>query len=244
MESAEYERMHDLELHHWWFQGRRRILVDCLRQAVRAIRESRLILDYGCGTGGNTPAFAEFGTVIAIEPEAAAVRLAQGRGAAKCCRGSGTTLPFREGTFDVVVASDVLEHIETDERAVAEIARVLKPRGVAIVSVPAHPWLYSEHDKALQHFRRYRRPELRDLLQRNGLRIRRLSYWNLLLFPPICLRRLTRRIHGPVGARSDTRPAHPLLNNALTSLLRIEATVLRHASLPWGVSLLAIGQRL
>jgi SAM-dependent methyltransferase len=236
--------MYDLELHHWWFQGRRRILVDCLRQAVGSFRDSRLILDYGCGTGGNTPAFAEFGTVVAIEPEASAVRLAQRRGAAKCCRGSGTTLPFGDGVFDAVVASDVLEHIETDDRAVAEIARVLKPRGVAIVSVPAHPWLYSEHDKALQHFRRYRRPELRDLLQRNGLSIRRLSYWNLLLFPPICVRRLTRRIYAPLGARSDTRPAPTLLNHGLASLLRVEAAVLRRASLPWGVSLLAIGQRL
>jgi len=243
MQAAEYERMHDLELHHWWFRSRRRILVDCLQSIASGRPASQLILDYGCGTGGNTPALAEFGTVIAMEPEPSAIRLAQKRGTAKCCRGIGTMVPFGAAVFDVVVASDVLEHIERDAEAVREIARVVRPGGVAIVTVPAHPWLYSEHDEALEHFRRYRKDELRDLLERNGLRVRRLSYWNMLLFPPICVHRMTHRLRKSRRVRSDTRPSLSLVNSVLSSLLGVEAAVLRRGTLPWGTSLLALAQR-
>jgi SAM-dependent methyltransferase len=238
----EYEIMHALELRHWWFRGRRRVLVDLLRKAAGATGDSLRILDYGCGTGGNTSSYASLGPVVGIEPDAPAVRLAQARGGAQYCRSSGTQLPFRQGAFDAVVASDVLEHIEDDLAAVSEIARVLRPGGAAIISVPAHQWLFSEHDAALHHFRRYSRAVLRDLLERGGLRIRRLSYWNAALFPAICLHRLLvkHRGHEP---RSDTTSSPWLINEALAALLALEAAILRRAPLPWGVSLVGVAER-
>lgn len=235
--------MHALELRHWWFRGRRRVLIDLLRTASAPGGGLLRILDYGCGTGGNTSAYASLGPVVGIEPDAPAVRLAQARGGAQYCRSSGTQLPFRPGVFDAVVASDVLEHIEDDFAAVSEIARVLRPGGAAIVSVPAHQWLFSEHDTALHHFRRYSKTALRDLLERTGLRIRRLSYWNATLFPAICLHRLLvkpRRGHEP---RSDTSSSPWLINEVLVALLAVEAAILRHAPLPWGVSLVAVAER-
>jgi SAM-dependent methyltransferase len=236
--------MHAQELHHWWFRGRRRVLVDLLKGVTGSAPRPLRILDYGCGTGGNTSAYAPLGAVVGIEPDAAAVRLARERGEAQYCRSSGTNLPFRAAVFDVVVASDVLEHIEDDLEAVSEIARVLRPGGAAIISVPAHQWLFSEHDAALHHFRRYSKAALRDVLGRSGFRIRRLSYWNAALFPAICLHRLLSRPGSRHEPRSDTTSSPWLINEALAALLEVEAAVLRHAPLPWGVSLVAVAERM
>lgn len=243
MRQDEYQIMHAQELRHWWFRGRRRVLVDLLGGVAGPRAGSLRILDYGCGTGGNTAEYASLGAVVGIEPDAAAVRLARERGGAEYCRGSGTLLPFRSGAFDAVVASDVLEHIEGDLAAVSEIARVLRPGGAAIISVPAHQWLFSEHDEALHHFRRYSKAALRDVLERGGLRIRRLSYWNAVLFPAICLHRLLIRPRPSHDLRSDTHTSSWIINEALAALLVAEAAVLRYAPLPWGLSLVAVAER-
>jgi SAM-dependent methyltransferase len=243
VQPHEYEVMHAQELSHWWFRGRRRVLVNLLRGVAGPRAGSLRILDYGCGTGGNSSAYASLGEVFGIEPDAGAVRLAQERGGARYCRASGTELPLRRAVFDAVVASDVLEHIQDDSAAVGEIARVLRPGGTAVVSVPAHQWLFSEHDAALHHFRRYSKAALRRVLEGGGLRIRRISYWNAALFPAICLHRLVARRSGVQGPRSDTTSAPWLVNEALTAVLAAEAVILRHASLPWGVSLIAVADR-
>jgi len=244
MLPAEYDAMYRVELRHWWFRGRRRVLADLLTEVAGPRAGSIRILDYGCGTGGNTSAYASLGAVVGIEPDAGAVALARQHAGAQYVRASGTHLPFRPGCFDAVVASDVLEHIQDDRAAVSEIARVLRPGGAAVISVPAHPWLFSEHDAALHHFRRYTKIALRNVLERGGLRIRRLSYWNAALFPAISLHRLLARPrragHGP---RSDTRSTPWLINEGLAGLLRVEAAILRHASLPWGVSLVGVAER-
>ena len=239
----EYEVMHALELTHWWFRGRRRVLLDLLRNATALTPGLPRILDYGCGTGGNTSFYAAVGPVVGIELDAAAIRLAHARGAAQYCRSHGTQLPFPDGVFDAVVASDVLEHIEDDMAAAAEIARVMRPGSVAIISVPAHQWLFSEHDTALRHCRRYSKAAIRQVLEGNGLRIRRLTYWNAALFPLICLRRLIANRRPEYRATSDLGPTPVLINEALAGLLAIEAAILRYASLPWGVSLIALAKR-
>lgn len=240
---SEYEAMHAQELHHWWFRGRRRVLVDLLRQVASAHAGSLRILDYGSGTGGNASAYSSLGSVVGVEPDATAVRLASVRGGVRYCRASGTRLPFRTDTFDAVVASDVLEHIEDDRAAILEIARVLRPGGTAIISVPAHPWLYSEHDAALHHVRRYSKTALRQLLGHAGLRIRRLTYWNAALFPVVCIHRLLSKGHRTNQPRSDTVPTPRLVNEALAALLAVESAIVRHVPLPWGVSLVGLAER-
>jgi SAM-dependent methyltransferase len=242
---AEYDAMHLVEMRHWWFRGRRRVLMDLLKDVAGSRSGSIRILDYGCGTGGNTPSYASLGSVVGIEPDGAAIRLAGRRAGARYARASGTQLPFRAGVFDTVVASDVLEHIDDDLAAVSEIARVLTPGGAVVFSVPAHPWLFSEHDAALHHFRRYTKAGLRGVLERGGLKIRRLTYWNTALFPAVALHRLLgRRRPGGIPPRSDTRPTFRPVNEALAGLLRLEAAILHHASLPWGVSLVGVAARL
>jgi SAM-dependent methyltransferase len=240
---AEYEAMHSLELSHWWFRGRRRVLVDLILEVAGSRAGSLRILDYGCGTGGNSSAYASLGTVVGIEPDAAAIRLANQRGSGQYCRASGTQLPLPPGMFDVVVASDVLEHIEDHSAAVGEISRVLRPGGCTVISVPAHQWLFSEHDAALHHFRRYSKRTLRSLLEQGGLRVRRLSYWDATLFPALCLHRILSKRGRFDAPRSDTSSVPWFLNETLVALLAAEAAFLRRAPLPWGSSLLGIAER-
>src|SRR5918995_286782 len=228
--------MHQVELRHWWFRGRRRLLTGLLGKVGQARNESLRILDYGCGTAGNTTSYASYGTVIGIEPDAFAVRVAHARGGAFYCRAGGLQLPFRASTFDVVMASDVLEHIEDDFAAVAEVARVLRPGGSAIVSVPAHQWLFSYHDRALHHFRRYSKTGLRNLFTSGGLRVRQISYWNTALYPLLCFYRLLQQKRHPALPYSDTRLPPRLVNECLAALLTGEAALLRHVTLPWGLS--------
>jgi SAM-dependent methyltransferase len=243
MQRDEYQLLYSHELRHWWFRGRRRVLTDFLREETSSLPAEIRILDFGCGTGGNSPSYASYGSVFGLEPDLQAVQLASSRGAGRFVRGSGTELPFRSEKFDVVVASDVLEHIGNDRGAVEEIARVLRPGGAFIFSVPAHPWLFGPHDEALLHQRRYVRHGLRILLENAGLRVLRLSYWNSTLFPLLCLRRLLGRWGFGRQLHSDTHtPPHPV-NELLAGMLMVEAAVLRHARLPWGLSLVGVARR-
>jgi hypothetical protein len=120
---------------------------------------------------------------------------------------------------------------------------VLRPGGAAIITVPAHQWLFSEHDAALHHFRRYSRSALRNLLERNGMMILRLSYWNAALFPVVCVHRLMGKRRRTVQPQSDTVSPPRLLNEALAALLTGESSLVSRIALPWGVSLVAVAER-
>jgi SAM-dependent methyltransferase len=240
--SHEYQVMHELELQHWWFRGRRQVLVDLLRRHLSLGSRPRL-LDLGCGTGGNIGALAGLGEVIGIEPDPSAVTLARSRGGAAFLRANGTALPFASESFDAVVASDVLEHIAEDSSAVREISRILRRGGLLVFSVPAHPWLFTHHDAALLHHRRYTRQSIQRVIRGGGLTIGWLSYWNTLLFPLVCAYRMVAKLRADTGVQSDPRPTPALLNEMLTGLLQVEAWILRHTRLPWGVSLVGVARR-
>jgi hypothetical protein len=118
---------------------------------------------------------------------------------------------------------------------------VVRPGGSIIVSVPAHQWLFSEHDTALHHFRRYNKAGLRRVFANVGIRLRWMSYWNTTLFPVACLQRLLQQRRAGLP-RSDVRPAPRLINEVLARLLAGEAELLRHVTLPWGLSLVAVAE--
>jgi len=240
--ADEYQIMHELEMAHWWFRGRRQVLIDLLMRHLPLASRPRL-LDLGCGTGGNVGALARLGEVIGIEPDPSAVALARTRGGAVFCRASGTALPFAGGSFDGVIAADVLEHIAEDTSALAEISRVLRPGGLLVFSVPAHPWLFTHHDAALLHYRRYTRHSIQRLIRSGDLTIRWLSYWNALLFPIVCAYRMVDKLRADTRVQSDPRPLPVFLNETLTGVLHLEASMLRYIRLPWGVSLVGVATR-
>jgi len=255
VELHEYEVMYRAESRHWWFQGSRRVLLSLLRRygpEPRAAGVPLRLLDMGCGTGitldrlSRSAALDSYG----VDLEGAALSFCQARGLTRLARASVTALPFADATFDAVTALDVVEHVEDDVRALSEAARVLRPGGVAFVTVPAHSWLWSDHDRALHHQRRYGRAQLDERLRAAGLVPERLSFYNTALFPVVALVRLAQRLRRFVRApervavpRSDVRVPPAAANVALRELFAAEGAWLARADLPFGVSLVAVARR-
>ncbi|MGD9496259.1 MAG: class I SAM-dependent methyltransferase [Armatimonadota bacterium] len=239
MRLAQLQEMYELEDSYWWFIGRRRIVRRLIERYGPRHRPLR-ILDAGCGTGGTLVALEGLGELWGCDISPEALEMCRSRREWELCCCSVQRLGFAAESFDVVVSADVLEHVEDDEGAVREMARVLRPGGLLVAAVPAHMWLWSEHDEALHHLRRYHRRRLRDLLQGAGLEIRKLTEAVMLALPAVLvyrgLRRLTRRREGP--RTSLVRLPAPL-NCLLVRLLDIENALIALGSLPLGTSLVA-----
>ena len=223
---------------HWWFKARRQLIAKVIRSLKLAPQAQ--LLEAGCGTGGNLAMLSQFGLLHAFEPETEALSIAVQRGAYKILHGSlPLDIPFSWESFDLVVALDVLEHVEDDAAALASLRHYLKPGGRLLITVPAHPWLWSEHDARHHHHRRYTRQELRERLEGAGFAIRRLGYFNTVLFPLIAGVRLLQRVHGKQGAADDAMPSG-WVNRILYGLFMIESLWIGRCGAPMGVSLLAV----
>lgn len=241
MQRKELEEMSAVETDHWWFTGKRlfmrRLLGDHLRGNGRRLR----ILDVGCGTGANAVELSSYGAVVACDRSMDALGMAAGRGVRRLCAASAPDLPFAAGTFDVVTAFDILEHVEDDAGFLRDLERVLAPGGALAIHVPAWPSLWSRHDEILEHQRRYTYRGLRALLGGSGLRIEHLGWASCAIFVPTAAVRWTRRLTGGGGQESPDLGAVPRpLNSALRAVYRAEAELAATIGLPFGVSLAAI----
>ncbi len=238
MELAEYRRMHALEARHWWFRAKRRMVYALLR--AWAPRGGR-VLDVGCGTGMTLLELPSAYRGLGLDPAAAALELCRGRGLARLARGSATELPFAEASVDAALALDIVEHIEDDRLALAEIARVLRPAGVGVITVPAFPFLWSAHDEALHHKRRYTRASLERALAAAGLAVRAGGFGQATIFPAAACLRLGRRWLGGGGnGGSDVRPAPAWLDAIAYRLIAWEVPFVRRGWLPLGLSLVYV----
>lgn len=247
MNAAELDKMFEVEDTYWWFVARRRLVRDLLRRYLPPHGEDKLtLLDVGCGTGATLHTLSEFGHVIGLDRSLHALRYCQQRGQRLLARADATHLPIPTGSVTAVTALDLLEHIEDDRAAAAELARVLRPGGVLVVTVPACPLLWSEHDEALDHLRRYRAAQLRRVLEGAGLHLERLSPLIASLLLPIGALRLAQRLL----PREKTRPQTALIipprwiNSLLTRLLLLENHWLLRGNLPVGVSLFAVARKM
>jgi len=237
MERSVYDEMAALDQRHWWYRGRREVL-DALIQRLGLPADAR-ILEVGCGTGHNLEMLSRFGSVDAIEVDAAARKMAEQRLGRTVMQ---APLPALEGvaerTYDLVAAFDVIEHIEDDHAAVASIARRLAPGGRFVLTVPAHQWMWSAHDSVNHHHRRYSRRGLRRLIEGSPLKLDRIGYFNSLLFPLAVGQRLAAKL-----ARTDssdvTMPA-AALNQALERVFAFERRLVGRVPLPPGLSLFAV----
>ena len=232
------------EARHFWFRGFRAFVGPLIRIAT-AGRTVPLILDCGCGTGANVEWLAAFGRSCGFDVSEAGLRIGLEAGRRRLLRASVTAAPFPCCTFDVITSFDVLYSLEDDaeRRAIAEMFRMLKPGGCAIVNVAAMPLLRGDHSVVSQEVRRYTRRELRGRLEAGGFTVERITYTNATLFAPMAVVRYLQRRR---GLRDDAReiavPAAPL-NAALTSALRLEAAWIRHFDMPFGSSLLCLARK-
>ncbi len=225
MKADEILQLTAVEDRHWWYQERRAVLDRMLRR----LAAPGVALDIGAAGGGNTRVLRAHGwQALAVDYSAAAVGIARARGIS-AVRADARDLPVSSDACDLVTAFDVLEHIDEDYLVTAEFARVLRPGGTALISVPCDMALWSAHDEACGHVRRYSRGGLADVVQKAGLTIDRMWSWNVLLRPVVARRR--RSLTG-----SDLDDVPRLVNGALTAIIVAER-YLPTKSLP-GVSLM------
>ena len=210
MEGTEVRKLAALEARHWWYQERRHLLA----QAIRGLEPGRAI-DIGAAGGGNTMVLQQAGwRATALEYSADGAEVAHERGL-PVLRSDATSLPLAGDSVDLVVAFDILEHLEDDDAAVREVHRVLRPTGTYLIAVPADPRLWSAHDEAVDHVRRYTRTELLALLDRGGFEVDDVRSWNVLLRPVVALRRRA-------STGSDLDDLHPAVNAALRGIIVAE----------------------
>ncbi|MBV9355972.1 MAG: class I SAM-dependent methyltransferase [Chloroflexi bacterium] len=238
------------EQRHWWYAGMRRAALAVLDRALDGQMPVDL-LDAGCGTGGTTVALERFGRVTGVDIAEAALSCANQRELrGQLARASIQELPFPSAGFDVVTSFEVLYHLGVmdDRRALAELHRVLRPRGLLLLRVPAHDWLRGKHDRLVHTRHRYGRGELRDKLGAAGFHVEQLSWANTLLFPPAVGKRVLERLQPgahdtAANAEPDLWLPPPLLNALLENLVAFEAVTLpRRLPAPFGLSLIALAR--
>lgn len=242
MEATVYAVEAEVEQTHWWFVNRRRLFgAELKRAGVSAAARS---LDVGTGTGANLRLLQELGyrDVTGLDASDEAIRHCAEKGLPPVRRGDIGALPFADAGFDLVMATDVIEHVDDDGQALRELRRVLSPDGAVLLTVPAFQSLWGLQDRVSMHKRRYRLRPLLDLLRRNGLAPQRAYYFNYLLFVPIWLaRRMIDLLR--LELRSEDELNSPLVNRLLSWIFAFDVATAGIIHPPFGVSILVVARR-
>lgn len=262
MDASLYDELHRVEQTHWWFRARRHIVwslvwryVRCEDRGTRSENNSldshsslltpRLrICELGCGTGGNLTSVADEHDVIGVECSPQALAYARQKLGDRVRYGrlpDEVNLPPQ--SFDVVLMTDVLEHIEDDAASARSALGLLKPGGIVVATVPAYQWLYSPRDAHHHHFRRYGKARFASLWKDSASQTLLLSHYNTLLFPPAAIVRMASKVAPTRGEKGDVSIPPRLLNNRLAQLMACEANLLGRLPLPFGLSLVAVVQK-
>lgn len=241
MRTSEFNAMLAHDEHHWWYRGRRRILRATLDRLALSPRAR--LLDAGCGSGRTLDELAAYGTASGVDLNPEAVRWARARGH-DVRQGRIECLPFADDTFDCVTCLDVVEHTPDDRVSLQELRRVTRRGGMIVLTVPAHPALWSAHDEVNLHYRRYTRPALRALAAGTALELVSETYFNGLLLPPAAAVRWAQRLRPHAAGRSDLERTPAVLDRCLEQPLALEARLIaRGRRVPAGLSLLAVLRR-
>ncbi|WP_445191361.1 class I SAM-dependent methyltransferase [Sphingomonas sp. Tas61C01] len=240
MDRIVYDRMAAHDSTHWWYRARRDILADYLTRYAALPADAR-ILEIGCGTGHNLPMLAGFGSVEAIEIDPAARDIASARLGRPVGDAPLPALPgIERGAYDLIAVLDVVEHIEDDVAALAAMRDCLKPGGKILIAVPAHQWMWSAHDTVNHHHRRYSKKTLAAAIAAAGLRPRKLTYFNSLLFPLAAAARVAGRMTGRDDS-DDSPPAKPL-NALFETIFRLERHAIGRVPMTPGVSIVTLAE--
>ncbi len=257
MEEQFANQYEDFERWHWWFRGRRQILASVLqrefaRQRAAGLTPRRLV-SIGCGPAAGldwlVPLLGREGLVIGIDADPSGALRGRPESAVlpdgvAFAYGRAETAPLRSGSCDAVLLLDVIEHMDDDAGGLAEAARLVRPGGFLLVTVPAFQSLWGNQDIASHHKRRYNAGSLTRAFERAGLPLGWLSYFNTALFPAVAAvrwgRLLLGRGHGQVSDFDQGKPG--LVNDGLAHLFAAERHLLGKLRLPFGVSLIAMAR--
>jgi SAM-dependent methyltransferase len=241
MERGIYDHMASHAATHWWYVARRQVLADVIRRHVALPPQPRL-LEIGCGTGHNLAMLGQFGAVDAVELDDEARALASTALGRPVAAGRLPDLPpLPAEHYDLIALLDVLEHVPDDRAALAAIAQRLAPGGTLLVTVPQHQWMWSGHDVANHHVRRYAKGQLASIVAASGLQLKLLTSFNSLLFPLAVAQRLAAKVSGREGRQDDDLA--PPVNALFRAVFSLERYMVGRMPMPPGLSLLALAFR-
>lgn len=241
MDVGTYEIEAAYEETHWWFVGRRSLFLAEIGR-LKLAKDAR-ILDVGSSTGTNLRMLRDAGytNVLGLDSSEESIRWTKAKGLPEVVKGDVCDLPFDSGSFDLVLATDVLEHVDQDGQAVAEIARILKPGGHVLITVPTFTMLWGLQDIVAHHKRRYRMPQLLQLTEHTCLQPIRSYYFNFALFLPILLARRLIKLMKP-QLKSETEVNSPFLNRLLGLIFNVDIAIAPYLKPPFGVSALVMAR--
>ncbi len=242
MDLAETRQLFEQEKTHWWYRSRKELVGHFLARHYAGRTDLR-ILDLACACGMNAHYFGHYGRVVGIDLSWDSLRFCIANGLSSVVRADAEVLPVRDASVEAVLALDCLEHFPEDGRALDEIRRVLAPGGRAFVNVPAYPALWSSHDEAFHHVRRYSRSGLLDQLRQRGFLVERETFWSMTLLPGAYLVRKLGFLRGSrARGHSDFFLGIPSwVEKCLYCVERIEIDLIERGwTLPMGVNLFCV----
>lgn len=246
MKKSEIQKMAEFESFYWWHIGRQKIIEKLLWKYLKKGDQNK-ILDVGCGTGANFKVLSKFGDVEGVDNKKEALDFCQSKGFKNVFLDNARHLNFQDESFNLLTAFDLLEHLEDDEKALSEFHRVLKKDGFLFILVPACPFLWSEHDEALGHQRRYSKSELEKKLKKVGFKIIKKSYAIFFLFLPILIYRLFRKSYQKFRKNKEPKNSYVILpflfNSLFIKILYLESYLLSLLNLPFGSSLVFLAKK-
>jgi SAM-dependent methyltransferase len=245
MEESYSTKYHGLEENHWWFIGRRDIIYKLIKDYQRDIE----ILEIGCSGGPLIRFLKEHGfrRLQGIDIDKKAIEICKQKGITDVSVADAKKTGFKDQQFTIIIASDILEHIRDEDKALLEWHRILKPSGKLFIFAPAYDFLWSRHDEVNHHYRRYSKSKLIKTLGKNGFKTERVSYWNSSLFLPVCLFRLFHRFlsNNKRGSVEQLCKINTFMNKTLGYILRFENKLLSgRINFPLGVSIFAISRKI
>lgn len=240
MKKEEYEVLFNIEDNYWWYVGLRELVLSFV-DGLNKKKENLRILDAGCGTGKILESCKNH-DIYGIDFSEEAIKYCRLRKADKIVRGSICSLPFKEGSFDLVISLDVLYHknIEDDMKTLKELYHVMNKDGILLLNLPAYNFLRSRHDQAIHTRHRYTVEELKQKVEKAGFKMEKITYRNAILFPIAVAKRILEKIffmHSD-KVESDLKPLPRFLNNFLAYLLFLENKLIRFGFIfPFGLSI-------
>lgn len=243
MEENFEKKYHDVETNHWWFKSRRKYLIDLLKN----IPKNSKILDIGCSSGIFLKDLENIGfhpdNLFGIDISEKAILNSKKNGLLNTFVMDAQNITLSQ-KFDIIIASDCLEHLENDEKALSNWNTLLNKNGKMYVFVPAFMNLWSYHDEVNMHFRRYTKNNLRSKMKNENLEIVKSSYWNFFLFVPVYFfRKISSLFNKHKSGESDIRIGNSLINKLLLQLIIFENKLLKRINFPFGVSAFCIAKK-
>lgn len=246
MDKSAYRTYYKLEKSHFWRIAKRELIIDHVAQLLSQKEESKRcrILDIGGSCSLISRNLSRFGVVVSVEPDVSTVSFARKNLKVDCRVGDlPHNLPEFSNQFELITLFDVLEHVEEEKESLKAIHDLLSDDGNLVVTVPAYQWLWSDHDVALHHKRRYTTSRLRTALQEAGFEIQTMTYYTTFLFPFAALVRVLNKFkpksfdHKP---EYNVKVPNPMINLVFGSVMKFEKFLLKFVNMPFGLSIFCI----